>query len=96
MEWEWALKRIVELKPALRLIMKDRCVDRGNCLVIFDNPLEIEVYEKEVRFLVDGELAGLLSENGLEILDESARQEIEYWCVALTSPGFKRFTIRRK
>jgi len=95
-EWQGTLRRILEVKPALRVIMRERCVERGDCLVIMDGPLEIEIGSRDVRFVVEGELAGLLSESGLEVFDEDAREEIEYWCVALTSPGFKRFTIKRK
>ncbi len=96
MDWQRAFRRILEIRPALKMIMKDRCFERGNCLVILDNPLEIELHDREVRFLVNGELAGILSENGLDIFEDEARKEIEYWCIALTSPGFRRFAIKRK
>lgn len=96
MDWQRAFRRILEIRPALKMIMRERCVEKENCLVILDNPLEIEVHDREVRFLVDGELAGLLSEKGLEVFEDSARKEIEYWCVALTSPGFRRFTIKKR
>ncbi len=96
MEWSRIFSRIMEVKSYVKFIMKDRCINRGDCIVIFDNPLEIELHNDCVKFIVKDDTAGVLTANGLEIFDESAREEIEYWCIALSSTGFKRFSIKRK
>lgn len=96
MEWSRVFGKIMEIKPYVELIVKDRCIKRGDCVVIYDNPLEIELHNDCVRFLLENETAGILTANGLEIFEERAREEIEYWCIALSSTGFKRFSIKRK
>ncbi len=95
-EWEEILRTILERRYAIKHIMREICEERQGCIIIHDNPLRIELREREVYFIVEDEIAGILSESGLEIMNTQAEKEIEYWCVALSSPGFKRYSIRKR
>ncbi len=96
MEWEKVLANIIERKHAIRHILSEVCEERGNCIVIHDNPLRIEIYDKEILFLIEDEIAGILGKDGIKIMDSKAEKEIEYWCIALSSPGFKRYSIKKR
>jgi len=95
-EWSEIFETILQKKQAIGLILKEFCEDNGNCIIIHDNPLKIEIHEREIRFVIEDEIAGILSCEGLKILNREAEKEIEYWCVALSSPGFKRYSIKRR
>ncbi|AIY91280.1 hypothetical protein [Geoglobus acetivorans] len=94
--WEEIYRRVQTIKPALKLLMKDRCIEKGSVILIPDGPLDIEIRTKDVRFYLHGELAGILDEKGLMIIIDEAKTEIENWCVALSSPGFKRYSIKKQ
>jgi len=95
-DWNEILESILQKKQAIKFITKEFCEEKGDCVVIYDNPLKIEIYEKEIRFVVEDEIAGILSNDGMSILNKEAEKEIEYWCIALSSLGFKRYSIKKK
>ncbi len=96
MDWKETLEIILEKKHAIRHILKDVCHEVDGCVVIHDSPMKIEIHEREIIFLVDDEIAGILSHDGIKILNAKAEKEIEYWCTALSSLGFKRYSIKRR
>ena len=95
-EWKKVLRTILERRHVIGHIMGEVCEKRHGRIIIYDNPMKIEIREREVCFLIEDEIAGILTEKGLEIINNQAEKEIEYWCVALSSPGFKRYSIKRK
>ncbi len=94
-DWEKVHASIIGKKRAIKHILSEMCEARGSCVVIHDNPLRIEIHDSRILFLVDDEIAGILSKEGMEILDSKAEKEIEYWCIALSSLGFKRYSIKK-
>ena len=94
MKWNEIYKRIISSRKALKSLLKEKATERGNVLLIQDPPIEIEIKDNEIRFMLEGELSAVLDEGGLTILDDVIKEEVEYWCIALSSLGFKRYRIK--
>jgi len=92
-EWREIYERIKSSKKALRSLLKGKAIEVGDKITIQDPPMEIEIGDK-IRFLLNGELSAILDEDGLTIIDEAVKEEVKYWCIALSSLGFKRYRIR--
>jgi len=93
-EWCEIYRKIVSSKRALKNVLRDKAIETGDVLLIQDPPIEIEIGDDAIRFTLDGELSAILDENGLTVIDDAVKKEVEYWCVALSSLGFKRYRIR--
>ncbi len=94
MKWNEIYKRIISSRNALKSLLKEKATERGNVLLIQDPPIEIEIKDNEIRFMLEGELSAVLDEGGLTILDDVIKEEVKYWCIALSSLGFKRYRIK--
>ena len=94
MDWNEVYERIISSRKALKGLLRDKAIERGNILIIQDPPIEIEIKDNEIRFMLEGELSAILDEGGLTILDDVIEEDVKYWCIALSSLGFKRYRIK--
>ncbi len=95
MEWKDVFEKICVSFDALKEVLKDRGEIVGESIIIYDPPLKIIIERKRICFEMDEEMIAILDNNGILIFDDIARDEIEMWCKALSSLGFKRFRMRR-
>ncbi len=96
MRWSKAYYKIINSKKALKNLLKERVVENSNSLIIYEPPLSIEIRGDEIIFFIENEISAILDEKGLSIFEEDVRSEIEDWCVALSSLGFKRYRWMKK
>lgn len=95
-DWADRFRKIVSSKDYIGLIYRNICEFNGKNLTVYDFPIRIEISDNSIVFYLMDSLAGILDENGLQIFEEVAKDEIEGWCIALSSPGFKRYSIKRR
>ena len=94
-DWKNVFEKIRGRKTILERILGDKAIKIGDCLVIYDDPIEIRIESERISFYLNDELAAFIDERGICFLDESVKEEVEMWCKALTSPGFKKYRIKR-
>jgi len=92
--WNEIYRKIISSRNALKGLLRNKAIEMGNVLIIQDPPVEIEIKDNEIRFMLEGELSAILDKDGLTILDDAIEEEVKYWCVALSSLGFKRYRIK--
>ncbi len=94
-DWKQVYKKISERREILEKILGEKAVKIGETLIIYDEPIEIRIERERVSFYLDDELAAFIDESGAYFIDERVKEEVELWCKALTSLGFKKYRIRR-
>ncbi len=94
MDWRKVYNKIISSKSTLKNLLGDKATSDG--ILIYDPPLSIEIKDDAVLFLLNNEISAILDKSGLSIFDEEVRKEVEYWCIALSSLGFKRYRIKQK
>ncbi len=87
--------KALESFEALKKLLAGRGECEGDRVVIYDDPIVIEITPREIVFLIDDEVHGVISRDRFYLSDE-VRFEAESWLRGLTSLKFKRYVLKSK
>jgi len=97
-EWVTAWSKIFDSYDVLKKVLSEKAICHRSCIEIFDPPYTILIQkeEKTIYFQLDGQVVALLNERGLETASDDINNFVVEWCTALTSLGFKRYSVKKK
>jgi len=98
---DWVIKKekIFDSYDILKKMLSGNAICCEDYIEIFDPPYAVKLVKKErrVTFSENGKSIAILDDRGLKILTENdVVKIIEGWCIALTSLGFKRYSLKIK
>jgi|Deesub1362A_J573_1020465.scaffolds.fasta_scaffold02643_3 hypothetical protein len=97
--WADSWRKIFDSFDFLSKILEGKAICYEDSIEIFDPPYTIKILKKDkiVTFYLDSVCIATLNKNGLDAIEEDGVEElVDEWCMALTSLGFKRYSLKKK
>jgi len=97
-EWITTWNKIFDSYDILKKMLSEKAICCKDCIEIFDPPYTIRIQKKDktVYFQLDGRVVALLNKQGLQVISDDIGEFVDEWCTALTSLGFKRYSVKRR
>lgn len=101
MDWVARNGKIFDSYDILRKMLSKNTICCESYIEIFDPPYTVKLIkeERKITFSENGKKIAILDNSGLKIHTKPKKEIIKIvdeWCIALTSLGFKRYSLKTK
>ncbi len=92
------LKKILNSFDVLKKLLKEKAICEDDRIIVFDPPFTIHILKRQgCMFLYhESEELGFVSLMGCKFSDREAEVVMDTWLEALTSLGFRRYSIKKR